>query len=75
MSNPVWQLARAIVWASSQEEVAEAQARLWAAVAPDVDLYHHAIWQASLEKADYLRWERQHQHQHQPQGVSQVWAY
>jgi hypothetical protein len=71
MSNPVWQLARAIVWASSQDDVAEAQARLWAAVAPDVDLYHHAIWQASLERADYLRWERQHR----AHVVSQGWAY
>jgi hypothetical protein len=71
MSNPVWQLARTIVWASSQEDVAEAQARLWATVAPDVDLYHHAIWQASLERADYLRWERQ-QRAH---VMSQGWAY
>jgi hypothetical protein len=71
MSNPVWQLARAVVWASSQEEIAEAQTRLWAAVAPDVDLYHHAIWQASLEKADYLRWERQHR----APAVAQGWAY
>ena len=60
MSNSVWQLARAIVWSASQDDVAEAQARLWAAVAPDADLYHNAIWQASLERADYLRWERQH---------------
>ena len=58
MSNSVWQFARAIVWASSQEDVSAAQARLWAAVASDADLYHYAIWQASLERADYLRWER-----------------
>ena len=71
MSNSVWQLARSIVWASSQEDVSEAQARLWAAVARDADLYHYAIWQASLERADYLRWERQHR----AQGAAQGWAY
>jgi hypothetical protein len=60
MSNSVWEMARVIVWSSSQQDVAEAQARLWAAVASDADLYHNAIWQASLERADYLRWERQH---------------
>jgi hypothetical protein len=38
--------------------VAAAQARLWQAVAPDMDLYHLALWKASLEKMDYLRWER-----------------
>jgi hypothetical protein len=71
MSNSVWLLARTIVWATSPEDVAEAQARLWAAVAPNVELYHHAIWQASLEKADYLRWERRNR----PQVVAQGWAY
>ena len=60
MSYSIWQLARAVVWSVSQDETADAQARLWSAVASDADLYHHAIWQASLEKADYLRWERQH---------------
>lgn len=71
MSNSIWQLARAVVWAVSQVEAAEAQVRLWSAVGSDPELYHHAIWQASLEKADYLRWERQHR----AYSPAQAYAY
>jgi hypothetical protein len=58
MNDQTRQLARAVVWASTQHEVAAAQARLWQAVAPDMDTYHLALWEAGLEKMDYLRWER-----------------
>jgi hypothetical protein len=58
VNDDVWQIARAVVWAPTQNDVAAAQARLWQAVAPDMDLYHLALWKASLEKMDYLRWER-----------------
>ncbi len=57
MSEGVRSLARAVVWAASPEERASAQRRLWAAVAPDSELYHHAIWQAGLERTDFLAWQ------------------
>jgi hypothetical protein len=60
MSDAVWQLARAVVWATTRQEAAQAQARLWEAVAPDFQLYHFAIWMAGLERADYLHWECSH---------------
>jgi hypothetical protein len=63
MSETVWQLARAVVWATTCEEAAQAQDRLWEAVAPDMHLYHAAIWQAGLERAAYLHWERMHRTQ------------
>ena len=59
MSNEIWQLARAVVWATTQPEIATAQAQLWRTAAPDMDLYHLALWKAGLEKMDYLRWERE----------------
>lgn len=58
MNEEVWQLARNVTWATTPEEVAAAQARLWRAVAPDIDLYHLLIWKTGLEKMDFLRWER-----------------
>ncbi len=58
MTEEIWQLARAVVWAATPEEIAAAQARLWSTVSPDMDLYHLALWKAGLEKTDFLRWER-----------------
>jgi hypothetical protein len=58
MSEGVRSLARAVVWAASPDERATAQRRLWAAVGPDFELYHFAIWQAGLERADFLAWQR-----------------
>lgn len=57
-NDDMWQLARAVTWANSPAEIAEAQARLWNAVAPNMELYHLLLWKAGLEKTDYLRWER-----------------
>ncbi len=61
MNDEVWQLARSVTWATTPDDVAAAQARLWRAVAPDMELYHLLLWKAGLEKTDYLRWERSRQ--------------
>jgi hypothetical protein len=67
MNDEVWQMARDVVWAATQRDVAAAQARLWQSVAPDMDLYHLALWKAGLEKMDYLRWERENKQSEQAQ--------